>query len=106
MYARTSTWTGTHEAIENWVGHVGTAVAPRVAAMPGNVDAYFFVDRGGRKALTLTMWESEEAALASDDFAERSRASTVAATGIELLERGRFEVVGRAREAAVHAAGA
>jgi steroid delta-isomerase-like uncharacterized protein len=100
MYARTSTWTGTNDAIEKWVGHVVTGVAPKVAAMPGNIDAYFFVDRAGREALTLTLWESEEAALASDRFAEQSRASTVAATGIELLERGRFEVVGRARKVA------
>jgi hypothetical protein len=41
------------------------------------------------------LWESEEAALTSDQAAEKSRASTVAATGIELLARGRFEVVGQ-----------
>ncbi len=102
MYARTSTWTGTAEAIENWAGHVVAGVAPKVAGMPGNVDAYFFVDRAGRKALTLTLWESEGAALASDQFAEQSRAATVAATGIELLERGRFEVVARARDIAAN----
>jgi hypothetical protein len=45
--------------------------------------------------MTLTLWESEEAALTSDHAAEKSRASTVEATGIELLARGRFEVVGR-----------
>ena len=95
MYARTSTWTGSPEALERWAAHVNERVAPMVAGLPGNAGAYFFVDRDGRGALTLTLWESEEAALASDQAAEKSRASTVEATGIELLERGRFEVVGR-----------
>ena len=95
MYARTSTWTGSEEALEKWVAHVNERVAPIVAGMPGNAGAYFLVDREGGGALTLTLWESEEAALTSDQAAEKSRASTVAATGVELLARGRFEVVGR-----------
>ena len=66
-----------------------------VAGLTGNAGAYFLVDRDGGTALTLTLWESEAAALASDQAAEKSRASTVAATGVELLARGRFEVVGR-----------
>jgi heme-degrading monooxygenase HmoA len=95
MYARTSTWTGSERALEAWVDHVNKRVAPMVAGLPGNVGAYFFVDRQGGSALTLTLWESEEAALTSDQAAEQSRASTVAATGIELMARGRFEVIGR-----------
>jgi hypothetical protein len=95
MYARTSTWTGSHEALEKWAAHVNERVASMAAGLPGNAGAYFLVDRDGGGALTLTLWESEEAALASDQAAEKSRASTIAATGIELLARGRFEVVGQ-----------
>jgi hypothetical protein len=94
MYARTSSWTGPEEALEKWVAHVNETVAPMVAGMPGNAGAYFFVDRERGGALTLTLWESEEAASTSDRAADKSRASTVAATGVELLARGRFEVVG------------
>lgn len=93
MYARTSTWTGSAEALEKWAAHVNERVAPMVAGLPGNAGAYFFVDRDGGGALTLTLWHSDEAALASDQAAEKSRASTIAATGVELLARGRFEVV-------------
>lgn len=64
-----------------------------VASLPGNAGAYFFVDRDGAGALTLTLWESEEDALTSDQMAEKSRESTVAATGVGLVARGRFEVV-------------
>jgi hypothetical protein len=53
----------------------------------------FFVDAESGQALTLTLWESEEAATASDAFADQSRESTVAATGAELMARGRYEVV-------------
>ena len=34
-----------------------------------------------------------EAALVTDANAEKSRASTVAATGVELVARGRYEVI-------------
>ncbi len=96
MYARTSTWTGTAEALERWASHVMERVAPMVAALPGNAGAYFFIDRAGGSGLTLTLWESEDAARASDEAAKKSRESTIAATGVELVERGRFEVLGSA----------
>lgn len=95
MYARTSTWTGSREALDKWTAHVKERVAPMVAGLPGNAGAYFFIDGEGGRALTLTLWESEQAARASDQAAEKSRASTVEATGVELLARDRFEVVGR-----------
>jgi heme-degrading monooxygenase HmoA len=96
MQARTSTWSGSPEAIERWVEHVTTTVKPMVAGLPGNAGAYFFVDRANHLALTLTLWESEEAVLWSDQTAEASRASTVAATGVELVKRDRYEVVTQA----------
>jgi len=39
--------------------------------------------------------DSEDAANATDKFADQSRASTVAATGAELIARGSYEVVTR-----------
>jgi hypothetical protein len=95
MHARTSTWTGTPEALSKWADHVRHKVAPMVAALAGNAGAYFFIDRAGGRGLTLTLWESEEAALASDQVAEKSRQATAQATGIELVERGRFELVSK-----------
>ena len=95
MYARTSTWAGTPEALESWIQHVKEKVGPMVASLPDNGGAYFFVDREQGRALTLTLWTSEGAALRSDESADRSRDSTIAATGVELLQRGRFEVVGK-----------
>ena len=93
MFARTSTWSGSVEALERWAEHVVGQVQPFVAGLPGNAGGMFLIDREGGRALTLTLWESEEAAEETDRNAEKSRRSTVEATGVELLERGRYEVV-------------
>ena len=92
MFARTSTWTGTPEALDKWVAGA-TSVRQFVTGLDGNAGASFLVDRAGGRALTLTLWNTEAAAVASDAFADQSRARTMAATGVELLERGQYEVV-------------
>lgn len=93
MYARTSTWTGTPEALESW--HAGAEGVRRfVASLDGNAGVFFLIDRAGGRALTLTLWKTHDAAVASDAFADQSRDRTIAATGVGLLERGQYEVVG------------
>jgi heme-degrading monooxygenase HmoA len=96
MVARTSSWSGSPEALERWAAHVAEHVRPFVAGLPGNVGGVFLIDRESNAGLTLTMWESEAAAQETDRNAEQSRASTVAATGVELVARGRWEIVARA----------
>ena len=95
MFARTSRWSGDPAALDKWAEQVATKVAPMVAGLAGNAGAVFLIDRQAHQALTLTLWDSEQAALASDQAAEQSRASTMAATGVELVDRGRYEVVAR-----------
>jgi heme-degrading monooxygenase HmoA len=95
MFARTSSWSGSPEALDRWAEHVAAKVRPFVAELPGNVGALFLIDRDAGTALTLTLWESEAAAETTDRNADASRASTVEATGVELLGRGRYELVAR-----------
>ena len=95
MFARTSTWTGSDSTLEDWARHAVETVAPMVKELPGNAGAVFLIDRQAKRALTLTLWDSEAAALASDQVADRSRESTIAATGVQLLETGRYEVAAR-----------
>ena len=71
MQARTSTWSGTPEALDQWAEHVTNNVKPMVAGLPGNAGAYFFIDRADGKALTLTLWDSEEAAAREVPHAHR-----------------------------------
>jgi hypothetical protein len=93
MVSRTSSWKGSAEALDRWAAHVREQVAPFVKTLRGNAGAFFFIDRERGTALTLTLWQSEEAARETDRFADQSRAKTVAATGVELIERGKYEVV-------------
>jgi heme-degrading monooxygenase HmoA len=92
VVARTSSWEGSPEALERWAEHVDNQVKPFVAGLPGNAGAVFLIDSENGRGLTLTLWESEAAAAETDRNAEQSRASTVAATGIELVARGSWEV--------------
>jgi hypothetical protein len=95
MVARTSTWSGSAEALDKWEAHVKDQVSGFVAKLPGNAGGAFFVDRAAGTAMTLTLWETEDAAAETDKFADQSRASTIEATGVELLDRGAFAVVMR-----------
>jgi hypothetical protein len=74
LVARTSTWSGSAEALESWCEHVQAQVSGFVAGLPGNAGGMFFVAE-------------------TDKFADQSRASTVEATGVDLLERGAYTVV-------------
>jgi len=93
MFARTSSWSGSAETLERWAEHAEQTVKPFVAGLPGNAGALFLIDRRSGQALTLTLWDSEQAAADTDTNAEQSRASTVQATGIELVERGAWEII-------------
>jgi heme-degrading monooxygenase HmoA len=93
MVARTSTWAGSPEALEKWAEHMKTHVSGFVAGLPGNAGGAFLINREAGTALTLTLWDSEEAAGETDKFADQSRASTVEATGVELIDRGAYTVV-------------
>ncbi len=96
MHARTSSWKGSADTIDRWAEHVAANVRPMVERLPGNAGAYFFVDRAEGRALTLTLWQDEDAAVASDATAEQSRERTITATGVELVERGQWEVATQA----------
>ena len=95
MFARTSTWSGSPEALQKWADHAVGTVKGFVEGLDGNAGVVFLIDSDSGTALTLTMWDSDGAAKATDRFAEQSRAETVAATGTELIARGSYEVVTR-----------
>ena len=92
MFARSSSWTGSPEALQKWEDNA-SAVASMIARLPGTAGSFFFLDRSGGRAMTLTLWDTEQAARISDETADASREATVAATGVELSERGRYEVL-------------
>lgn len=93
MFVRTSTWSGTRDALERWTKAVTEKVKPMVQGLPGNAGAYFLIDREHDEAMTITVWESEEAARASDTAADQSRSRTIDSAGVTLVKKGRYEVV-------------
>ena len=93
MFARTSTWSGSSEELKKWADHATSTVRGFVEGLPGNAGVVFLIDRDSGMALTLTLWDSMDAANATDTLAEQSRTSTVAATGAELVARGSYEVL-------------
>lgn len=72
MFARTSTWSGSPEALQKWSENAREKVKGFVEGLPVNAGVMFLVDRESGTALTLTLWDSEGAAEATDQFAEQS----------------------------------
>ena len=70
MFARTSTWSGSPEALQKWSENAREKVKGFVEGLPVNAGVMFLVDRESGTALTLTLWDSEGAAEATDQFAE------------------------------------
>ena len=61
MVARTSTWSGSPEALEKWAEHAKTQVSGCVAGLPGNAGGAFFGKRDAGAGLKLTLADSQEA---------------------------------------------
>jgi hypothetical protein len=80
VFARTSTWSGSSEALGKWEAHVKDQVRGFVEKLPGNAGGAFFVDRAAGTAMTLTFWETEEAAAETDKFADQVRSKRPASS--------------------------
>ena len=60
---------------------------------PGLERAELLVDRSSRKALTITVWESEDALLSSVEAANQIRSSAADAAAASILDVSHFEIV-------------
>jgi heme-degrading monooxygenase HmoA len=79
MFARVSTYHGKPEAVNR--GIQTTKDTLDIEQMPGFVRAYLLVDRNTGKAMTITLWESEEAVRATSDKANPLRDRILQAFG-------------------------
>ncbi len=61
--------------------------------MQGITEAMFLVDRAEGKAITITIWESEEALRASEQPAEEVRQRGAASGGGQITGVARYEIV-------------
>ena len=65
---------------------------PRVGEIDGFDGVYFLVDRQSGKALSITLWESEESMRASEEEANRLRSESAQAGRQEVAGVERYEV--------------
>jgi heme-degrading monooxygenase HmoA len=92
MWARVSTYRGSPEQVE-----AAAARLPEQALqeMSGFERAYLLIDRESGNALTITLWESEDALRESEERANQLRSQVtddLGATGAPTVER--YEVGG------------
>ena len=87
MHARVSTYRGDGDRlIEGFEG-----VSDALAAVDGFSHAYFMVDRSG-KGMSITIWESEDALLASVAKADELRRQGADAGGSEIESVEHYEI--------------
>jgi heme-degrading monooxygenase HmoA len=92
VFARIGVWQGNAAELETWITRSRKEVKPAVQAQPGAKGAYWLLDRQGGKALTITLWETEEAMRKSDERAAAIQAGTASVSGARFATE-RYEIV-------------
>jgi heme-degrading monooxygenase HmoA len=92
MFARVSTYQGSPQQIDEGLDHARRNILPRVRAVDGFEGVYYLVDRQSGRALSITLWESEEAMRASEEEANRLRGESAEAAGATVEGVERYEV--------------
>lgn len=92
MYARVSTYQGPPDQIDAGVRYTQENIVPRVHQIDGFEGVYFLVDRQSGKALSITLWKSEEAMHASEEEANRLRSEAAEAGSQALVSVDRYEI--------------
>jgi heme-degrading monooxygenase HmoA len=92
LYARIGTWRGTAEALERWAKAASEQVKPKVQKERGLEAAYWLINSEESTGLIITIWESEEAMEAGEQFREQRQARTSEATGAS-VSTSRYEII-------------
>jgi heme-degrading monooxygenase HmoA len=92
MFARVSTYQGSPQQIDEGLDHARQNILPRVRAVDGFEGVYYLVDRQSGRALSITLWESEETMRASEEEANRLRGESAEAAGATVEGVERYEV--------------
>ena len=99
MHARVSTYTGEAEALLDGF----QAATDPLEKIDGFSQAYFLVDRANNKAISITIWETEDALLASAAKADELRkgATAPSQSTIDSVEHYDVALTAGAKKAAV-----
>jgi heme-degrading monooxygenase HmoA len=90
MFARVSSYEFPPERADEVVrGFDEDATLPTI---PGVVEAYLLIDRAAGRALTMTVWETEEAMRSSEEAANRIRGQASGSADGRVRRVDRYEV--------------
>ena len=103
MFARVSTFKGSGDelddaAVAEYRRITEERALPVAREMGGFRGLLSLVDRSTGNGLAITLWESEQAMLASEDAANKLREEATTETGDEIARVERYEVALDARE--------
>lgn len=88
MFARVSTYTGEADRLVEAFGGIANALEE----IDGFSHAYFLFDRANNRAMSITIWESEDALLASQAKADELRSRGTQAGGGSIESVDEYEV--------------
>ena len=91
MFARVTTYELEADRATEAVDAFAPAIES-IKALDGLVDAYFLVECGGDRALSMTIWESQDAMERSRVAASRARIEAAGAVDVEVLSTYEFAV--------------
>jgi heme-degrading monooxygenase HmoA len=91
MWARISTYQFPSENVDRTLDQFSDALGS--LEEPGLKRVELLVDRASGKAVTITVWESENALQASVEAANRIRSGAADAAGVAILDVQHYEIV-------------
>ncbi len=92
MYARVSMFRGDPAHIDDGINYIRESVLPSSTPDEGLEGFYHLVDRGSGKAISFTLWESEEAMRATEEEANQLRAGIAQAANATIENVETYEV--------------
>jgi heme-degrading monooxygenase HmoA len=92
MFARVSTYQGSPERTDEGIRLAREIILPRLHQLDGYEGAYYLVYRQSGRAISITLWESEEAMRASEEEANHLRSESAGAASATVESVERYEV--------------
>ncbi|MEX2555212.1 MAG: hypothetical protein WEB06_06225 [Actinomycetota bacterium] len=91
MWARVSTYKLPADDVEGAIGRFSQALGE--VQEPGLERAELLVDRSSGKAVTVTVWDSEETLLSSVEAANRIRSGAAEAASVSIEDVSHYEII-------------
>jgi heme-degrading monooxygenase HmoA len=92
VFARVSMFRGDPQQIEQDIDYIRESVLPSSTPDEGLEGFYHLVDRQSGKAISITLWESEEAMRATEEEANQLRAQIAEAANATIENVETYEV--------------